>query len=278
MQAGQVGNSSLFGDLADDYAKYRPLPPREGFQIIKGHLSSLDAKIVDLGCGTGNATKQFSEVGFTDVTGVDSEANMLRFAKDHSPPHITYLQANVSSKEEFPFKKETVDAFSAVSSLHWFSDDQALSNIFNALKPGGYLFVIRGGIQTAKSEKPKESKDRAIKVEAQELIRKTLELTKEQFKVEEKKPIGVDVLQSKGFTFIEARTIRDEKPFAYTIDEYVKYLRTFSEWTKVLQAPQEQQQAVDKALRTYLATVVDCDGKISIDNNASFVILQKPLT
>ena len=226
---------SPFAELAEKYADFRPDPPRQGAKIIK-ELLPADAKIVDLGCGTGKATRQLCDEGFTHVTGLDLEPIMLAHAMAQDVAHrITYIQGDVSAKNGLPFENDSVDAFTAYSALHWFSGDQGLTNILQALKPGGYFFVVRGGL---KSDNPVKTDDpsEAIRRATSEVIIETLKIPKEAFKVGDKKALKVCDLIKKGFKFVQEGVIRDEQQLKYTVEDYIKYLSTFSEWNKVNEA------------------------------------------
>lgn len=263
---------SPFSLLAEDYADFRPAPASDCGRIIRTYIPD-DATIVDLGCGTGKATVQLAGL-FRHVTGVDLEERMLEYARLRSPPNITYIQADVSSAEGLPFERESIDACTAYSSLHWFSDDQSLQNILHALKPGGYLFVIRGGIKLEGEDYSKEER-KGIKGAAMRFVQEILELPDDQFIVHEKNPLPLSVLTAKGFTFIGRRIVKDPDPIIYNIDQYVKYLKTFSEWNIVKKTSAETQAVVERELRTFLKGVVDLDGTIKIANLAPISILRK---
>ena len=100
-------------------------------------------RLLDLGCGSGQLTRQFSERGF-HVIGVDSSREMLQLARQNYP-QIPFQQADARS---LPFRSEFDTVFSNAV-FHWISDEKGqralLRSIAGALRPGGKLVCEFGG-------------------------------------------------------------------------------------------------------------------------------------
>jgi ubiquinone/menaquinone biosynthesis C-methylase UbiE len=59
-----VERKYLFNDVPKEYDKYRPSYPRELFSdIIKYSNIHKDSSILEIGCGTGQATQGFVDIG-----------------------------------------------------------------------------------------------------------------------------------------------------------------------------------------------------------------------
>ena len=100
-----------------------------------------DARVLDVGCGSGWASrlmaKQASE---GSVTGIDISDSMIEVARESSQSYANIVY-QVASAESLPFgDNEFSDAFS-MESLYYYADmSKALAEIHRVLKPGG-LFV-----------------------------------------------------------------------------------------------------------------------------------------
>ncbi|MCL2702254.1 MAG: class I SAM-dependent methyltransferase [Defluviitaleaceae bacterium] len=96
--------------------------------------------LLDLGCGTGSATRLFSARGY-DMIGLDSSAEMLSIAKGKDPDNLYILQ-DMRSFELYG----TVDAIiSTCDVLNYLLTPRDLYRVFrlaaNYLNPGG-LFIF----------------------------------------------------------------------------------------------------------------------------------------
>ncbi|MCJ7840025.1 methyltransferase domain-containing protein [Lederbergia sp. NSJ-179] len=97
-------------------------------------------RILDLGCGTGDLANQLTDLG-AQVVGIDQSENMIQEAKEKYP-HITF---HVEDATALPYRNE-FDAVFSNATLHWIkSPKQALTCIYDALKPGGRFVAEFGG-------------------------------------------------------------------------------------------------------------------------------------
>ena len=129
----ETGN---FGQVREAYTEARLLFPQEVIEYITAQLPS-SAVVLDLGCGTGIATRQLHEQG-VDVTGIDADAEMIAVAKEFSPD-IAY---DVAPANRIPFDNDSLDAVTPFSAFHWFTDNESLAEIKRVLKPGGQFFIV----------------------------------------------------------------------------------------------------------------------------------------
>ena len=97
----------------------------------------------DLGCGTGQMTRRFSQAGF-DMIGIDASTEMLdvAYSRNDSAPGILYLNQDLREMELYG----TVRAFYCVcDTINYLLSEEDLTQVFrlvnNYLDPGG-LFVF----------------------------------------------------------------------------------------------------------------------------------------
>jgi len=108
-----------------------------------GILSYLNPKsgetILDLGCGTGDLTKEISLTA--KVIGVDSSAEMIATAKSKFP-EISFYHMD-ARKLQFDFQ---FDAIFSNAVLHWITEKEiVIKNMYSLLKDNGRIVLEFGG-------------------------------------------------------------------------------------------------------------------------------------
>lgn len=127
-----------------------PTWARAAYSRVKGWLpADRAAPVLDMGCGAGGLLCLLSELGYTDLTGVDLSAEQLQLARRRCP-HATLLQGDVravlaSNAERFGL----VVGFDVIEHFR----KQEILPLFNlavkALRPGGRIIV-----QTPNADSP----------------------------------------------------------------------------------------------------------------------------
>ena len=112
-----------------------------GEQAIALMRLSPDSRVLDVGCGSGWATRVLAELAFKGrVTGIDISDEMISVASESSSL-FSNIEFQVASAESLPFSDdEFTHAFSMESLYYYANIPKALSEIHRVLKPGG-LFV-----------------------------------------------------------------------------------------------------------------------------------------
>ncbi len=96
------------------------------------------AKVLDVGCGTGEQILQLQPLGF-QVSGVEPSAEMRKYAESKLPAG-TVLDASILG---LPFPEGTFDFVYAIEVLRYLNNEDNLSGlreIRRVLKPGGIFF------------------------------------------------------------------------------------------------------------------------------------------
>lgn len=107
-------------------------------------------RILDLGCGFGEACKWYVSQGAVQVIGVDISDNMLDRAKDlYSDECIEYIRQPI---EEINFSQEQFDLVLSSLAFHYVADFRHIAEkIHYCLKPNGFLiFSQEHPVATAK--------------------------------------------------------------------------------------------------------------------------------
>jgi SAM-dependent methyltransferase len=122
-----------FGTDAARYDRARPPYPEELVtRIVAGFPG---ARVLDIGCGTGIAGRQFQGAGCA-VLGVEPDARMAEFALTRGLP------VEVATFEEWDPAGRAFDAVIAAQSWHWVDPVAGARKAAHVLRPGGRLAVF----------------------------------------------------------------------------------------------------------------------------------------
>jgi SAM-dependent methyltransferase len=122
-----------FGVDAQRYDQVRPsYPDALVARVVTG---SPGGDVLDVGCGTGIAARQFQAVG-CNVLGVEPDARMADFARSRG------LQVEVAAFEDWQPGGRTFDAVIAAQSWHWVDPVAGAVKAARVLRPGGQLAIF----------------------------------------------------------------------------------------------------------------------------------------
>ncbi|MGW7208521.1 class I SAM-dependent methyltransferase [Streptomyces sp. NPDC054837] len=130
-QARRMAES--FGADARRYDQARPGYPDA---LVTRIIASIpDPAVLDVGCGTGIAARQFQAAGCT-VLGVEPDARMADFARARG------LQVEVAPFEAWQPGGRTFDAVIAAQAWHWVDPVTGPMKAAHVLRPGGRLAIF----------------------------------------------------------------------------------------------------------------------------------------
>lgn len=122
-----------FGTDAQRYDRARPrYPDALVARVVAG---SPGHDVLDVGCGTGIAARQFEAVGCA-VLGVEPDSRMADFARAHG------LQVEVATFEAWQPASRTFDAIIAAQSWHWVEPVDGTVKAAQVLRPNGRLAIF----------------------------------------------------------------------------------------------------------------------------------------
>lgn len=145
-----------FSRAADSYDSVAALQRSVGadlLQLLQQHLpaavndQSARARIVDLGSGTGYFSEQLAQQ-FTahSVIGLDIAHGMLRYARAHRAPAISWLGGDM---EALPLAAQSVQVFFSSLAVQWCENLPAFfAEVTRCLAPGGVLALATLGPET----------------------------------------------------------------------------------------------------------------------------------
>lgn len=131
---------AAFDDAAEDYDRTRPVCPPELFDHLV-ELTGLSAgdQVVEIGCGTGQATIPLSQRGLA-VTAIEVGPALATIARRRLAgfPHARVL---TGSFEEWEPEDGPFDAMVAFNSLHWIDPEVRYRKPAELLGAGGVMVV-----------------------------------------------------------------------------------------------------------------------------------------
>ncbi|HTU85331.1 MAG TPA: class I SAM-dependent methyltransferase [Solirubrobacteraceae bacterium] len=122
-----------FGLDPERYDRARPRYPDAMVRAIVAASPGPD--MLDVGCGTGIAARQFQAAGCR-VLGVDVDERMADFARRRG------LEVEVAAFEDWEAEGRTFDAVIAGQTWHWVDPVAGAAKAAGALRPGGRLAVF----------------------------------------------------------------------------------------------------------------------------------------
>lgn len=132
---------SLFDDVADDYDAVRPGYPDALIDDVAAVLPNPEeARILEIGCGTGQATLPFARCGYQMLCLELGPALAAHAARRLAPyPNV---RIEVAAFEDWPSQPETFDLVMSATAFHWIPPEIGYPKAAQILKPGGTLAIF----------------------------------------------------------------------------------------------------------------------------------------
>ncbi len=132
---------TTFDAVAERYDRIRPHYPSLVFDEI-GRFARLEpgSRILEVGCGTGQATVELARGGHT-VVAVEMGANLAAIARRRLAGHPT-AEVIVADFDRWQLPSEPFEALVSASAFHWIDPTIRYAKAADALRPGGALAII----------------------------------------------------------------------------------------------------------------------------------------
>jgi SAM-dependent methyltransferase len=216
-----------FGADAQRYDRARPRYPDAMVNRIVAASPGPD--VLDVGCGTGIAARQFQAAG-CQVLGVDPDARMADLARQFG------LDVEVAKFEDWDPAGRAFDTVIAAQSWHWVDPVAGAAKAALALRPGGRLAAFWNAFQTSPEV-----------AEAFDAVHRRVMSDAPIFRVSMAGPDSyaalcdkvADVLQQTG-AFDDPEQWRFGRDRSYTRDEWLDQVPTFGGYSQIPPATQRE--------------------------------------
>jgi SAM-dependent methyltransferase len=130
-----------FDDSPEFYERARPVAPQQVFDELVT-LARLEpgARVVEIGCGTGQATVPLAERGF-EIVGIELGERLGELARRKLAP-FPRVEVITSAFENWDPGGKRFDAVVAFNSFHWVDPELRFSKSAAVLREGGALAVV----------------------------------------------------------------------------------------------------------------------------------------
>jgi SAM-dependent methyltransferase len=143
-ELSSLNPTGRFTGLAQAYAQFRPSYPTIAIDFIMARCALEKASLlVDVGCGTGIASRLFAARGM-NVIGIEPNTDMRCTAAaavdtGSAEPKVTYRGGRAESTG---LAEEVADAVLSAQAFHWFEPVATLREFHRILKPAGWAILI----------------------------------------------------------------------------------------------------------------------------------------
>lgn len=224
-----------YGILSEKYAKSRREYPKEVLDYLWSFLVIPNPKILDVGCGTGIASRQLASKK-TLVIGADRDKTMIQFALENNGEGIDYV---VAETEHLPFQDGAFDVVTAFSSFHWFVHEVALREMRRVLRSGGIVFIAN-------------KEDGEIRGDYRKVMNRFLTPRVSTEKIDYNPR---EILNREGFHSITEKVFQVVD--SYTLEEGIDYLESTSLWNQI---PKEKKQLAKKVTESFCKERLNSNG------------------
>jgi SAM-dependent methyltransferase len=130
-----------FNEAAELYDRARPGYPPAVFADL-AELADLGpgSRVLEIGCGTGQATLPLAEHGYT-IVAVELGSDLAAVARRNLAAYAS-VSVVVSAFEDWPLPAQRFDAVVSATAFHWLDPLVRVSKSANALRLGGALATI----------------------------------------------------------------------------------------------------------------------------------------
>jgi SAM-dependent methyltransferase len=247
---GMSGRALSFGVMAEAYERFRPGYPVALFDMVMTYAGQPVRTALEIGAGTGKATRLFAQPGVT-VTATEPDAAMLAELRKHVPANVKTVQAAFEDLRP----GGSYGLVYAAAALHWTNPEGRWPRMAALLGPAGVFASFGGPVQLA---------DPAV-AEAVRVARAPF-LDSDEVPSPDGTPPehdmqwpGTELQRSEWFADVQQSVI--ERRLAMSAPDYIGHLSTISAY---LELPASEQQQVYSRIMQVLPERVEIAANIIV--------------
>lgn len=131
---------ATFNEDAERYDRARPGYPARLFDELAAAGAGPGARVLEIGCGTGQATVPLAERGYR-VTAVELGAELAAVARRRLAGFAA-VEVVTAAFESWPLPAEPFDLVLSATAFHWLDPLVRVAKSADALRPGGLLATV----------------------------------------------------------------------------------------------------------------------------------------
>ncbi len=137
--------------LAADYALHRQVHPDVWLSLVKRAALDATARLLEVGCGTGNYIAMLAQEFGCAAWGIDPSPGMLSQARARGLP----VEFVLGQAESLGFPAATFDLIFSVDVIHHIEDRaRYFAEAYRVLKPGGLLCTVTDSEEIIRNRQP----------------------------------------------------------------------------------------------------------------------------
>ncbi|TSA28217.1 class I SAM-dependent methyltransferase [bacterium] len=137
----KVSRKTVFDQVAKDYDEVRPGYPQKLIEdIISISAIPRDGRILEIGCGTGQATIPFAKRGYS-MTCLDIGKELAALATQKCR-HYPKVHIHTISFEDWQPEFNSFDLVISATAFHWIPPEVAYPKVAQILKDSGYIAIF----------------------------------------------------------------------------------------------------------------------------------------
>lgn len=239
-----------FGAMAEAYERFRPGYPAELFDMVMAYAGRPVRTALEIGAGTGKATRLFAQRGVA-VTATEPDEAMLAELVKHVPADVKTVQAAFEDLRP----GQSYGLVYVAAALHWTNPQGRWTRVAALLEPGGVFASIGGPAQLADP-----AVDRAVRAARAPF------LDSDEVPSPDGTPPGDDMqwpgteLQ-RSQLFADVQQLVIERRLTLSAGDYVGHLSTISAY---LELPASEREQVFSRIMRVLPETVEMAADITI--------------
>lgn len=130
-----------FDEVARYYDHVRPGYPKEMYlDILEYSEINLKSRVLEIGCGTGQSTRYFAEMGY-NITCIEPGSHLIKFSKNKfkNKSNLKFIQ---SKFEDWKPKKAEFDLLYSGTAFHWVNPEVGYTKAASVLRSEGTLALF----------------------------------------------------------------------------------------------------------------------------------------
>ncbi|NES18132.1 MAG: methyltransferase domain-containing protein [Symploca sp. SIO3E6] len=225
------GKKTWYSSAVRAYNRTRPSYPQDIItRVLELAELSPDGRILEIGCGPGNATVALAQMGFSLLC-LEPNQDFCCLARQNCQQYPNVEIINTSF-EEWSGEAEAFDAILAATAIHWVSPEIAYSKAASVLKENGSLILLWNVI-------PEPSPNRYNSAREIYQTYAPAITAYESKESQQAKLKGIEEVVINSGQFVDLVSGSIDCQAVYSIDDYLALLSTLSPYLKLEQYNRE---------------------------------------